>query len=300
MSTETARMAASAVGRVRDLVMLFKLRIVLLLLFAAVAGAFLAAEGAPDGSALGVLLLAGGTTAAGASALNEYLERHRDGKMRRTERRPLVTGTLAPSGWLLALALGMTILPAVLVLPAHPDLALFLILGAIIYVGVYTLWLKARTPLNIVIGGAAGSCAVLSGGAALHGWADPGVLALALLVFFWTPIHFWALAIVYRDDYARGGVPMLPVVTTVRRAAVWSLLHGMAAGALGIGLVLHPGLGVAYLVPACAATALLLWQACVLVAWPSTRHAWHLFHSSNLYLALILLAVCLTPALPLP
>ncbi len=297
MSTGTVRTTASPAGLVRDLALLFKVRTVLLLLLAAVAGAFLAAGGAPDLSTLGVLLLAGGITAAGASALNEYLERHLDGKMHRTERRPLVTGTLAPSGWLLALALAMTTLPALLVLPGYPDLALFLILGAMIYVGVYTIWLKTRTPLNIVIGGAAGSCAVLSGGAALHAWADPGVLALALLVFFWTPIHFWALAIVYRDDYARAGVPMLPVVTTTRRAALWILLHAVVVGALGISLARHPGLGVAYLVPTCAATALLLWLGWRLVASPSTLRAWRLFYASNLYLALILFAVCLAPAL---
>ena len=120
------------------------------------------------------------------------------------------------------------------VLPANPALALFLTLGAIIYIGVYTLWLKPRSPLNVVIGGAAGSCAVLSGGAAVGAWSDPGVLALALLVFFWSPTHFWSLALACREDYERAGTPMLPVVTTARRAATWGLIHAMASGVAGL------------------------------------------------------------------
>ena len=116
---------------------------------------------------------------------------------------------------------GLILLPSLVMLPFNPALSFFLILGAIIYVGVYTIWLKPRTLLNIVIGGAAGSAAVLSGSAAVGNWNDPGALVLSLLLFLWTPFHFWSLALLYRDDYARSDVPMLPVHTTPRQAAWW-------------------------------------------------------------------------------
>lgn len=280
----------------RVLVTLFKLRIVALLLFAAVAGAFLGAGGWPGPTTLTVLLVAGGFAAGGASALNEYLEREADARMGRTRNRPLVTGEIARPGWVAVLGTAMILAPSLAVLSTNPALAFFLVLGAIIYVGVYTLWLKPRTAWNIVIGGAAGSCAVLSGGAAAGAWADPGVLALALVIFLWTPIHFWSLAVVYREDYARAGVPMLPVRTTPRRAAFWGLVHGVAGGLTGLALILHPALGPLYLVPVLGATLVLLREGWRLFARPSGRQASRVFHASNLYLAVLLLMICLDAA----
>jgi protoheme IX farnesyltransferase len=285
---------------IADLAVLFKVRIVLLLLLSAVAAAMIASRGHPSAASLGLLMLAGGTTAAGASALNEYLERDRDALMRRTQRRPLVQGTLPAPVLVPYVAAAMILLPPLLIMRGNPALACFLLAGAATYVGVYTIWLKPRTPANIVIGGAAGSFAVLSGGAAVHAWTDPGVLLLAALLFFWTPIHFWALALVYREDYARAGVPMLPVVSGARTSALWGLLHGLAAGAAGIALAFHPAMGLVYLVPACLATTALIWQGVRLVIVPAKRRAWTLFHTSNLYLAAILLAACLAAALKIP
>lgn len=283
----------------RTLVVLFKLRVVALLLFAAVAGAFLGAGGWPGSGPLTLLIVTGGLAAAGASAINEYLEREPDARMGRTRHRPLVVGAIARPDWVPILGTAMVVIPALAVLSRNSALALFLALGAVIYVGVYTVWLKPRTPLNIVIGGAAGSCAVLSGGAAAGAWADPGVLALALLVFLWTPIHFWSLALVYREDYARAGVPMLPVTTTPRQSAFWSLVHGVATGLTGLALALHPALGLLYLVPVAAATAYLVGEGWRLLIHPESRRAWRVFHASNLYLALILLAICTNSALHL-
>lgn len=283
-------------GRVGTIVALFKLRVVVLLLLAAVAGAFLGAGGWPGIEPLAVLLVAGGLTAAGASAINEYLERKIDARMQRTRRRPLVSGAIARSGWVLVLGGVMAVAPALAVLLSNPTLSFFLLSGAVIYVGVYTLWLKPRTPLNIVIGGMAGSCTVLSGGAAVGAWADPGVLGLALLVFLWTPIHFWSLALVYRDDYERAGVPMLPVYTTPRRAVLWGMLHGLVGGMIGQILALHPSLGLLYLVPVAAATLYFWWVSARLVIQPTEQRAWLVFHVSNFYLALVLLFVCLDAA----
>lgn len=273
---------------------LFKLRIVALLVFSAVAGLFLGAGGWPDAGALATLLVTGTLSAAGASALNEYLERETDARMRRTKRRrPLATGAIRHPQWVPALGAAMVLFPSLIVLPWNPALAFFLAMGAVIYVGIYTVWLKPRTPLNIVIGGAAGSCAVLAGGAAASAWTDPGVIALATLLFFWTPIHFWSLALVYREDYARAGVPMLPVVTTSRWSAFWALVHGLIGGIIGLVMVRHAALGAIYLIPVALVTAYLWWGGIRLLITPEKKQAWQLFHASNLYLAVILLAVCI-------
>ena len=283
------------------IVALFKLRIVALLLLAALAGAFLAAGGRPGWRALLVLLLTGTAAAAGASALNEYFERERDALMRRTaSRRPLTTGAIGNPR--VALIAGLILVSAAVAapLPFNPTLSLFLFLGAFIYAVIYTLWLKPRTPLNIVIGGLAGSCAVLSGSAAVGRWADPAALLLALALFFWTPIHFWSLALVYREDYARVNIPMLPAVVAPRTAAAWGLAHGIAAGTSALLLALPAALGPLYLIPAAAVTLLLIARGIRLVAGPTVPRAWQLFHTSNLFLLIVLLAACAAAALRLP
>jgi protoheme IX farnesyltransferase len=188
----------------------------------------------------------------------------------------------------------MILLPALAILPINPELATFLLLGAVIYIGIYTIWLKRRTPLNTVIGGAAGSAAVLSGSAAAGTWNEPGVLLLALLVFVWTPTHFWSLAIAYRDDYARGGFPMLPVQTTPQAAAWWVLLHTGAAALVALALAAHPALGWLYLVPAALGAAGLIVLNARLLAIQSRARALALFHASNLYLGLVLLTICIS------
>jgi heme o synthase len=283
-----------------DLMVLFKMRIVVLLLLAALGGAFLAAHGWPGGGPLLLVLVTGGMAAMGASAWNQYLERQSDALMNRTRRRPLVTGAIARPGWVPYAATAMIVAPVAVVLPTNPALAFFLALGAFIYVIIYTVWLKPRTHLNIVIGGAAGSAAVLSGAAAAGAWSDGGAIALAILLFFWTPIHFWALALVYREDYARANVPMLPVTTTPRVAAAWGLIHGIGVVLAAVGLAFKPEMGPVYTVPVVIASAVLLWQGAALVIEPTKRRAYHLFHTSNIYLAVVLLAVMLGAGLHVP
>lgn len=280
----------------RTLVKLFKLRIVSLLLFSAVGGAFLGAGGKPGIVELVILLITGGLAAAGASALNQYFERDSDADMKRTQERPLVNGTITHPEWVLWIAAAMILLPVLAVWPSNPPLAFFLLLGAIIYVAVYTMWLKPRTMLNIVIGGAAGSCAVLSGGAAVGAWNDPGVVALAGIVFLWTPTHFWALAILCRDDYAAAGVPMLPVLTNARTSAIWGLVHAVAVAILTLALGAHRALGLIYLVPALLITLYFLQQSVRLVQNPVRPQALRLFLASNSYLAVLLLVICISTA----
>jgi protoheme IX farnesyltransferase len=278
---------------------LFKLRIVVLLLLAALGGAFLASAGRPGWQAIVALLLAGAASAGGASALNEYIERDRDALMQRTrKRRPLATGAAQPRVALIA-GIALVAGAVLLTLPFNPIMSACLFLGAFIYVVIYTLWLKPRTSLNIVIGGLAGSCAVLSGSAAVGAWADPAALLLAALLFFWTPIHFWSLALVYREDYAQVGVPMLPVTVSRRRAAAWGLAHGVGVAIAAALLALQPGLGFIYLIPALAMTALLLASGAWLVRDPSVKNAWRLFHTSNFYLLIILVAACIAAAVHL-
>ena len=153
---------------------LFKARVVSLLLFSAVGGAFMGAGGWPGLGALALTLLTGWLAASGASAWNQYIERRSDGTMTRTRHRPLVNGDIANPRWVPWVATGMIVLSVLIALPFSLALAFWLAAGAFIYVVIYTLWLKPRTTLNIVIGGAAGSAAVLAGAAAGGDWTGPG------------------------------------------------------------------------------------------------------------------------------
>lgn len=290
--TSVTAVPATWRSKLQMLVVLFKLRIVFLLLMAATGGAFMAANGWPGLGNLLLLWLTGGMAAAGASALNQYWERESDGNMGRTRQRPLVTGEITQPNWVPIVGIGLVLLPSLAVLPFNPALSFFLILGAIIYVGIYTIWLKPRTLINIVIGGAAGSAAVLSGSAAVGNWSDPGALVLSLLLFLWTPFHFWSLALLYRDEYARSDVPMLPVHTTPRQAAWWVMSHTLPTGVGGLLLALLPALGWVYLIPVAGITADLFWRNVRLIHNPSPQNAKGLFMSSNIYLLVLLLAIC--------
>jgi protoheme IX farnesyltransferase len=294
------------VGRRRDdkgavfhaLVVLFKLRIVFLLLMAATGGAFLAAEGWPGLDKLALVWLTGGMAASGASALNEYLEQESDATMRRTRKRPLVAGTISSPQRVPLVGGLLILLPSVAVAPFNLPLTFFLMLGAFIYVVIYTMWLKPRTLLNIVIGGAAGSAAVLSGSAAVGRWDHPGALVLSLLLFLWTPFHFWSLALLYRNDYQRVDVPMLPARTSPRKAAMWVMTHTIPTGIAGLLLVTLPALGWLYLLPMILVTANLARRNIRLIADPSPARARALFIGSNTYLLVLLLAICVDSVLP--
>jgi heme o synthase len=195
----------------RDVVTLTKPGITALIVLVAIAGFVLASPRSIDAVRLGILVVTGAAASAGAAMLNHYLDRDVDARMSRTRHRPLPGDRIAPSS---AVAAGGLILSAVGIGGAsywlNPLTGLSIFLGGATYVGVYTAWLKRRTSWNIVIGGFAGSAPALAGSAAAVGSWTPGVLALAVLVFLWTPPHFWSLAFVLRDDYAKAGLPMLP------------------------------------------------------------------------------------------
>ncbi|HXG41922.1 MAG TPA: heme o synthase [Dehalococcoidia bacterium] len=276
---------------VRAYVGLTKPRIVLLLLVTTVPAMVLAQEGWPSPWRLLVTLVGGALAAGGANALNCYFDRDIDSVMLRTRRRPIPAGTVEPER-ALAFGLALGALGALLMQAFVGTLAALLTIGAYgFYVLVYTLALKRSTPLNIVIGGAAGAMPPVIGWAAVR--EEVGVAALLLfgVVFFWTPVHFWALSLNYRQDYQRAGVPMLPVVKGEAETRRLILLHALATVALSLALPWASAAGAFYLAVAGALGAALLAQ-CLWLLWrPSLRRAATLFQWSNLYLAVLFAAL---------
>jgi protoheme IX farnesyltransferase len=269
---------------------LFKLRVVSLLLMAAVGGAFLGAQGWPGMTDLAILLLTGGMAAAGSSSLNQYWEREKDKKMSRTRHRPLPTGVIEQR-WVPIVGLALIFVPSLAVLPFNPWLTFWLLFGAFIYVVVYTIWLKPRTLLNVVIGGAAGSAAVMSGGAAVFNWDNSAVIVLALVLFVWSPCHFWSLAIMYRDDYERADVPMLPTKVSPKQGGWWVLSHTIPTVIGSILLTLTPSLGWLYFIPTLLVSADLVRRNIHLIREPSTQNARSFFMGSNYFLTVLLAAI---------
>lgn len=273
---------------VQRVLSLFKLRIGVVIMFTAVAGFAVTPGPAPGAGELLVLALAVLLSSAAAGAFNQYYERDLDARMARTRGRVFVTGELRHSpAWLLvigALVVG-SVVAAWQVLNAHA--ALYTFLGAFFYAIVYTVWLKRRTWLNIVIGGLAGSFAVLAGAAAVAPQLDAVPLLLALVLFLWTPPHFWSLAIANRGDYAAAGIPMLPVVVGEARAAriVFASTLALVAASLLPALF---GLGAVYLVGACGGGAWFVAKAWRLARAPGRQTALASFHASLLQLTLLL------------
>jgi protoheme IX farnesyltransferase len=195
----------------RDYLALTKPRIIVLLLITTVATMFVADPAGPGLATILWTILGGYLAAGGAGAINHYLERERDARMDRTCSRPLVEGRIEPlHGLVFGLALG-ALATLQLALTVNALAAVLALTGLLGYVLVYTLWLKPRTPQNIVIGGAAGAVPPLVGWAAATGGLSLDALYPFAIVFLWTPPHFWALALLIQDDYARAGIPMLPV-----------------------------------------------------------------------------------------
>ncbi len=273
---------------VKQLVSLFKLRIGVVMMFTA-----LAAMAVTPGRDLGswemvVLALAVLISAAAAGAFNQYYEVDLDGRMERTGDRPFVTGSFRKGpAWvaLILLMLMAGVSGAALVLNGLA--ALYIFLGAFFYAVVYTVWLKRRTWLNIVVGGASGSFAVLAGAAAVSPTVEPVPLMLALVLFFWTPSHFWSLAIARHQDYVAAGVPMLPVVVGDRRAAQVVLANTI----LLVGISILPffyGMGWIYLAGAVSGGGYFIYRNLQMVCRPTSRVAMGSFFASLVQLVLLL------------
>jgi protoheme IX farnesyltransferase len=277
---------------------LFKLRIGLVIGFTALAGLAVTPGPAPAAWRIALLALAVVVSSAAAGAFNQYVERDIDARMTRTRRRPFVTGRLAHSRrWLAIIALMCGASVAVAALATNPLAALYTFLGAFVYGVVYTVWLKRRTWLNIVVGGLAGSFAVLAGAAAVTpGELDWTPAWLSIVLFLWTPPHFWSLAIACRSDYEAAGVPMLPAVVGDARAARAVLAGTALLVAASLAPIGH-GLSWLYAVTAVATGALFLQKSIALVREPCRRTAMANFHASLMQLSLLLTAAIVDASL---
>jgi heme o synthase len=283
--------ARSARQSARAYFLLTKPRIIELLLVTTVPTMFIAARGVPSPWLMAATLFGGALSAASANVLNCYLDRDIDALMRRTARRPLPAHRVEPAD---ALRFGLVLGVAGFVwLWATVNLlsAALATAAILFYVFVYTLGLKRRSTQNIVIGGAAGAVPVLVGWSAVTGRVDLPALVLFAIIFYWTPPHFWALSLRYKDDYAAAGVPMLPVVRGARETSTQILYYTVLL--VAVTLLLFPAgrMGPLYLVTAVALGAAFIWRALELRRDLTGRRAIRLFSFSNTYLALLFCAM---------
>ena len=276
---------------VRDYVALTKPRITFLLLITAVGSMFLAAEGRPDPLLIALVAAAGYLAAGGANALNHGAERDIDQRMVRTRTRPVAGGRV--SKWQ-AYGFGILLnLAAFLILAAFVNVlsGLLAVAGTLIYLFVYTKGLKRTTPQNIVIGGAAGAVPPLVGWAAVTGTVELPAIYLFAIIFLWTPPHFWALALLIKDDYARAGIPMLPVVTTLAATKRQILIYTVVLVLLSVTFVATGAVGWIYLVASVSLGAGFIIRAVRLAKGEGIEGARALYLFSLLYLAVLFGAV---------
>jgi heme o synthase len=282
----------------RDYVTLTKPRIMSLLLVTGLCAMFVGAKGAPSAWLVVVTMSGLALACGGASALNHVLDRDIDKLMgSRTRARPLAAERMPPAR---ALEFGLTLSAFSFVLLAslvNVLTAALALVGNLFYVLVYTRWLKRTTPQNIVIGGAAGAVPPLVGWAAATGNLTLPALWLFLIVFLWTPPHFWALALLIRRDYEAARIPMLPVVRGERETTRQIVLYSLVLVGATFVPVVWGTLGLVYLAAAILLGAAFLWIALVLRRQTTPRHASVLFHYSLLYLALLFVAMAVDPLL---
>jgi protoheme IX farnesyltransferase len=285
-------------GPLRDYVTLTKPRIMSLLLLTGGAGAFVGASGVPAWGAFALTMAGLALACGGASALNHYLDRDIDRLMgSRTSSRPVASGRVPAERALefgLALsAFSFVLLDSLVNLPT----ALLALAGNLFYVLVYTRWLKRSTPQNIVIGGAAGAVPPLVGYASANGHLGWAALVMFTVVFMWTPPHFWALALMIKEHYAKAGVPMLPVARGDRETARQIVRYTVLLVAVTLAPVAFGTFGLVYGAAAAVLGAIFTWYALELRRTLERRAAVRLFHYSLLYLALLFVAMAVDPIL---
>ena len=288
-------------SQIGDYVALTKPRIMSLLLLTAASGAVLGARGMPGAAALISLIAGGARASGGASSLNMWFEDDLDRRMGRTKARPVAQGRISPRA---ALVFGIVLNVAafaVLAVGANVLAASLAMLGTVLYVGLYTAWLKQATVHNIVIGGAAGAVPPLVGYAAATGTLDLSAWYLFGIIFFWTPPHFWALAIMIKDDYARARVPMLPVVRGEAVTRVQILLYSILVAMFSLLFVtVESSLGYIYLIGAAVLGAGLVFEAVRLLRQADRAAASRLYRFSLLYLAILFALVMIDASVGKP
>lgn len=277
---------------IKKFIPLFKLRIAFLITFSAIVGALSA--GGKDVAVKNMLLLtlAMMMGSAGSGAFNHYIDRDIDTLMGRTRKRPLTTGEVTSTKgvfWMAFILLVVALFLSTVML--NSVVALHLFLGAFVYVVVYSFWLKRKSWANIIIGGLSGSFAVLAGGASAKPELCALPLILALVMFFWTPSHFWCFAIVHKEEYKKAGVPMLPVVVGNKKTSVYICVNTIFL-VLSSFLPSYFGhLGVFYTIAASGAGAYFIIKNIQLLVNPTSKIAWQNFKASMYYLAVLFSAV---------
>lgn len=270
---------------------LMKMRIVLLLCFTTVTTMIVAANGVPNGPTLIFALLGGALAAGGSSAMNQYLDRDMDAKMARTARRPIPSGRIEPINALIfgvALIIWSFVVLAVLVNVLTAALALG---GAIYYVGIYTMLLKRNTVVNILIGGGAGAFPVLVGWAAVHNSLSFEAFLIFAIVFYWTPPHSWALALLVNNDYAKANVPMMPVARGEHVTKVQILLYSIQLLLITMLPVAFGVLDAVYFVLALVLGLGLIWMSVKLLRDGTKAVVRSTYKYSTAYLAFLFLAM---------
>ncbi|HEX2384080.1 MAG TPA: heme o synthase [Acidimicrobiales bacterium] len=280
-------------SRLGAYVALTKPRIIELLLVTTVPTMIVAAKGFPSIWLIVATVLGGALAAGGANAINMYVDRDIDRLMKRTSRRPLVTGVIRPRNALI-FAIALEVVAFVFLWTTVNLLSAALAVSAtLFYVFVYTLWLKRTSSHNIVIGGAAGAVPVLVGWTAVTDRLDWAPLVLFAVIFYWTPPHFWALAIRYRDDYAAADVPMLPVVASARTTATRILLYTLLLWGLTLLFAPVAGMGALYLGSAIVLGGVFTVFAVQLLRTCTPQAAIRLFSWSITYVTLLFGAIAL-------
>jgi protoheme IX farnesyltransferase len=268
-------------------VALTKPRIIELLLVTTVPTMIVAQRGLPPIWLMAAVVFGGALAAGGANALNMIIDRDIDSVMQRTQGRPLVTGAVTARA-ALVFALALEVAAFVwLWLIVNLLSAVLAVSATLFYVFVYSLWLKRRSERNIVIGGAAGAVPVLVGWAAVEGRLGWAPLLLFAVIFYWTPPHFWALAVRYRDDYAQVGVPMLPAVRSVRTTALRIIAYTVVLWATSIAFGFVADLGVLYLATALGTGVVFVVWAVQLLRRGTPQVAMGLFNWSITYVVLL-------------
>ena len=283
--------------RLLDYLSLTKPLIVALLLVTTLAAMFVAAGGTPRPDLILWTMLGGALAAGGASAINQFLDRELDSTMARTARRPIPAGRVAASH---ALAFGLALSAAsmgVYIVFVNWTAALLALAGNLYYVLLYTVWLKRSTPQNIVIGGAAGAIPPLVGWAAVTGSVNIPALFLFAIIFYWTPPHFWALALLKRHEYERGHIPMLPVVRGEHETRWQIFLYSLLTVALTLLLTPARVTGLFYLGMAALLGLILIIHAALLLRGGTNKQAWRMYKYSSYYLALLFLAMVIDTTL---
>lgn len=282
----------------KELFEISKPRIIILLVITAVTSMYAASKlVGPELDNLGLIhiIIAGTLASAGSSALNHYYDRDIDLKMKRTSVRPIPSGRLKANH---ALVYGLAVSCAAVIysyFTLNPLTTFFIALGIFFYVIVYTLWLKRLNPSNIVVGGFAGSAASMAGWSAATGSMDILGFLIGLLVFAWTPSHFWCLAMKIKDDYEQAGVPMLPVVIGMQKTSKYILANTIIL--LPFSLMLYAfGMGIVYIVIAAISGGMMLVYHYKLTKNPTSDFAWKAYKVTAPYLTIIFVGIALDAA----